>query len=519
MQLALDQTRSTCFNSFADHNLVDAQDTYQDHNGEDGGLQNKGKAPISRRASKASSRSHPYSGRPTKKTAADPLVDALEQFKMPLDQELDCPIHKYNLMHGRTSPCNGCGKPYMNGVRQHLLPTYSQQHRAQLPFIQRCDKCKDDFVDARVWSLGGHWVRKQQGAGTCRARSQPQGSSLVVWARLFLKIYPEETQVPSPCKCTTSPHIDVADFLHIDRNDLRLLPATLVDLLREDLGLHQIMSTNDPRTLSAPATPQDRNVEQDNVAKPQDLHERFQLMEAELAQNATVDALVARASELLAQFMAQEFTEASHERVNIEVIKAFYTKRLNELRQSAWAQLSQAHQSSPQNTLEQASILPVGINQAQVPVFGGAGDFPNPPYQPDQFLGMVHVPESETGTRPSSQGYHPGNTSFGYPSFTTSSRTSYDFGVQDQSQQSGAHFFSSVDLDDCSPTSQSHQYLSPYDAYLLDQPGPSRLPQQLATNALMSEVDEMMTSPFETHYALSNVPVDTEEDIAFSDLD
>jgi hypothetical protein len=199
IELLFDQSGLTGFNQLSNDRPTDTQQSDYEHDEGVGDRQNKGKSPIYRRASKASSRSHPYSNRPNKRNC-DPLLDALEQFDVPENQELDCPIHKWHLMYSQPSPCNGCGKPYMNGVRQHLLPTYSHQHRAQLPFIQRCDNCKDDFVDAHVWAQGGHWVRRQQGAGTCRARSQPQGSSIIIWARLFLKIYPAETQVPSPCE-------------------------------------------------------------------------------------------------------------------------------------------------------------------------------------------------------------------------------------------------------------------------------------------------------------------------------
>jgi hypothetical protein len=207
MQLLHDQYKSLGFHSFTEVDLEDTQNE-NDHDHDDnneGTHQDKGKSRVDRRASKGSSRSHPYSGRPAKRSAADPLAIAMEQFELPLNRDLDCPIHKWNLMKGQGSPCNGCGKEHMNGVRQHLLPTYSQQHQAQLPFIRRCDNCKEDIVDEHVWTQGGHRARKQQQAvGACRAKSQPQGNSVVVWARLFLKIFTEETQVPSPCMSTVS---------------------------------------------------------------------------------------------------------------------------------------------------------------------------------------------------------------------------------------------------------------------------------------------------------------------------
>jgi hypothetical protein len=149
---------------------------------------------MSRRTSRASSsRFDPYGGRPSKRSDADTMVAVIKLFEDAQSRGLDCPIHKRNGIHGSPSPCNGCGKPYMNGIRQHLGPQYSQQHQGRITFIQRCGTCAEDFIDKNIWDLGGH------SNGTCHGRSQPQGHSLVCWARLYLKIYPEETRVPSPC--------------------------------------------------------------------------------------------------------------------------------------------------------------------------------------------------------------------------------------------------------------------------------------------------------------------------------
>lgn len=256
----------------------------------------------------------------------------------------------------------------------------------------------------------------------------------------------------------------------------------------------------------------------DQQTETQSLQQRFEQLEAELAQNATVDALVSRASEVLAQFLAQEYTETNHERVDIDAIKVYYTNRLEQLRQNAWAQLTQAHQSNPEFNTEQALLVPTGLIQAEVPAFGGAADFLHMPYQTEQTLATSHIPYAEMGTQSSSQGYHTGDVSFG---ITTSSRTSHDLGLpsNDQSQQLDAQFCSLADLTDYSRTSHNHrQYLSPHDVYLLDQPGSSRLPQRLATNSLMSEVDSMMTTPSDADDLCYYAPMDLEYDMDFSDV-
>jgi hypothetical protein len=197
MQMLPNQQMSSDPNAHEDKYMGDAQDTAgpEDDKGEN--HHDRGKFPANRRASRTSSRFDPYAGRPSKKSEADPIVAVSKQFEDPQYQELDCPIHKWHLMHALVSPCNGCGKPYMNGVRQHLLPSYSQQHQGKITFIQRCKTCAEDFIDKNLWDLGRH------GTGVCHGKSQPHGHSLICWARLYLKIYPEEPRIPSPCTYNT----------------------------------------------------------------------------------------------------------------------------------------------------------------------------------------------------------------------------------------------------------------------------------------------------------------------------
>jgi hypothetical protein len=94
---------------------------------------------------------------------------------------------------------------HMNGVRQHLLPSYSQQHLRHVQYIKRCGRCTEDIVVEAAWAAGGHEAR------TCESRSQPRGLSFVSWARLFLKIFPDEIRVPSPCR--SQPILDLNSWL------------------------------------------------------------------------------------------------------------------------------------------------------------------------------------------------------------------------------------------------------------------------------------------------------------------
>jgi hypothetical protein len=505
-------------NFMVEGGLADAQsNTDLDHDDKSSTHQERGKGPVSRRTSRASSRFNPLSGRPPKKSGADPILAILQSFRKPQHRDLDCPIHKWHLMHandGAVSPCNGCGKPYMNGVRQHLLPTYSQQHLGKISFIQRCETCKEDFIDESLWNSGGH------GADTCHARSQPQGNNLICWARLFLKIYPDEIRVPSPCMYVDRFTCWYADMGRIDRNDSRCLPNELVAWLRDDIGLPRMVSTHDPQDHQVPAsTPHNLTSPQDDVSSSNNAT-RFQWFEAELERNATVDTLVSRGSELLVQILAQEYAEAAHETLNIEEIKAYYRTCIEELRRGALAELNQSQHLSLHATHQNVSG-PSTTHQAHTPVIGGAADFPMPPYQPHPFFGMVQVPDSDMGTQPSSQEYHNGAASFGFPSLLpSSSRTSYDFGNpthMDASPSSGTQFYTPAEPTDCSPSPHNHdQWLSPYDAYL-DVPGSSRMPQILANAQMLSDIDLMMeSSRSQSQYALSHT---AEDDTRLSDVD
>ena len=176
---------------------VDADnDTSHDRNKGCAARQKRGKAPASRGLSAASARFEPYAGHTSKKHIGNPIIALGELFERPECLHLDCPIQKWYLAHvndGLVSPCEGCAERHMNGVRQHLLPSYSQQHGRHVSFIKRCGRCTEDIVDEAVWESGGHRAR------TCSKASQPRGISVIVWARLFLKIFPGETSVPSPC--------------------------------------------------------------------------------------------------------------------------------------------------------------------------------------------------------------------------------------------------------------------------------------------------------------------------------
>ncbi|KAH7390972.1 hypothetical protein DE146DRAFT_150765 [Phaeosphaeria sp. MPI-PUGE-AT-0046c] len=479
-QLLRRQQRSLKVDPDTEEDQVDAQSNADSqHGGNSCSRLTVGNAPSRRRASTASSRFNPYPRRSSKKSDEDPLLAILRSStQQEEEQSLDCPIHKWHLMHRNESPCNGCGKPYMNGVRQHLLPTYSQQHRGNILFMQRCDTCKEDFIDEALWNRGRH------DTGNCVARSQPKGNNLMCWARLFLKIYPEEHRIPSPY-----------------RNDHRLLPNQLVVRLRHELGLTQ-------SNTAGQQPPQRPQHEAETSYNPR----IFESFDADLERMATVDTLVARCTALLAQLLAYQNGQAADEHVNIAVITAYYHDRLERLRQEQVPPMAQSQQNL-EHVSDQMSLSLPSSHQALPPTasfIGGAADFTMPNYGLNPFINTMPVPQSETGTQPSSQGY----ASFGFPSFLApSSQTDYDFSpptYMDPPQSSGTQFYAGDDDAKFDPSPSDHtqgQWPLLYDAYL-DVPGNSRVPHPPANAQLFSDIDQMLGSPSDSHYAMSSFAPD-----------
>jgi hypothetical protein len=242
-------------------------------------------------------------------------------------------------------------------------------------------------------------------------------------------------------------------------------------------------------------------------------------------QIATLDALISQAMGLLARFLAQEYAEAAHERIDVEGVEARYRTRLHELRQNYTMRPNQAHQPDVQHTLNPTLPLRPVLHEAQAPIIGGAADFTTPTYQPITFISTVQVSDSDMGTVPSSQEYHHRAPSFEFPSFPASSQTDYDYmpsTYTDHPQPARTHFHTPAEPPDCPPspglwlspyearldeTATVHsrvtqtadpntQWLSLYEEAMLDMPGSSRMPQLLAdrrANAqMMSRIEHLM---------------------------
>jgi hypothetical protein len=231
-----------------------------------------------------------------------------------------------------------------------------------------------------------------------------------------------------------------------------------------------------------------------------------------MLREAASDALVFQASELYAQFSAHEYTEAAHERVNIENIVARIRNRLEVLRFEFWTRRNHVNQPDHEHVIDQSLSSPLALHPAPTPIIGGACDFSMPSQQLHPFSSQAQVLSSDKDTHPSSQDYQTGDTSPGFLSFPASSQTSFNFDnstCMDQSQFAGAQFST-----DCYPAQHTQgQWLSPCDMNL-DIPGSSRLPQQLlaeqnANAQMFPELDLLMaSSPSKPPYESLNGALD-----------
>jgi len=421
--------------------------------------QKHGKSPVSRRTSNASTRHNPYGGRPNKRTNVDPLIALLDSlFDQPASLDLDCPVHKWYLVHPGQGmcPCNGCAKPHMNGVRQHLLPTYSQQHGLHVSFIKRCPNCKEDVVSEDAWQSGGHEAR------TCLTTTQPRDIGVLVWARLYLKIFPQETVIPSPYV-----------------NDPRYLPDELVAQIQQDAQVIAPMSSSIPptlplrqRTLPDQTTLRQELRDHDNAA-PLLSPDQESDAAAGLNNVAALDTLIAQTEYLLESLRAERQLRASHGRVAVETVEANFHARLQAQQQQAFTMASQ----EPGDPMP----MPPPQIQVQAPINGGA-DFYLPNIQPDLMAGVVQVPRSYMSTQPTTYGNFQDEASYRRHSLLDSSLTDYDFGPPstyvDQPQSAATQSYAPVEQSACPPASYflNDQYM--YDARL-DVPGSSRLPPRI----------------------------------------
>ncbi|KAH7080056.1 hypothetical protein BKA63DRAFT_234187 [Paraphoma chrysanthemicola] len=448
--------------------------------------QNKGKALARSRATQGSSRAHPYSRQSNTRYGSDALLMVADRFEKPTHLDLDCPVYKWYLVHsslGRTPPCNGCMEKHMNGVRQHLLPSYSQQHTRHVQYIKRCSRCTEDVIDEVAWASEGHKDRR------CHSRSQPRGMSLINWARLYLKIFPDEIRVPSPF-----------------RNDSRFLPHELVSRIQTELRLQSPMVLLSSTRLASPHNRDDLDGRLNDTHRHDD-GPHLRSLEEQLRATASLDVLISRTSKLLQELKTANVAGCrqaygSWKSDSADHVEAEYRAHLQELRHLGVKEETTSVDNYAQQTGFQHWSFEPSHLQGQAPAIGSA-DFQLP--QEDTHGSTTHVARSDVDTLPSTQENYHGDASLGFPSGFGSSQTSYDFGgvmLQDKGYE-GPGQIAPIPLNyNPSFLSPTGQWASLYDPRL-DQAGPSDVPQSISAEYDRALLEADINQMFETSSSAS----------------
>lgn len=115
-------------------------------------------------------------------------------------RKMDCPIYKhwdFYLRDRFPPPCNGCSERFMSQIRNHIKRAHVAQEGSQLAFYHHCVRCKENFVDAHAWT-------EHVSYDSCTHIGESKGNPAIPWAKLYLKLHPGMTEIPSPCKFLVS---------------------------------------------------------------------------------------------------------------------------------------------------------------------------------------------------------------------------------------------------------------------------------------------------------------------------
>lgn len=118
----------------------------------------------------------------------------------PQFRAIDCPYYKCWLLYFRDRfppPCNGCSERFMSQVRNHIGRAHVAQEGGMLTFYKHCVRCKENFVETQSWS--DHASRN-----ACAHVAESRGDPVIPWAKLYLKLHPGVTEIPTPCESCVS---------------------------------------------------------------------------------------------------------------------------------------------------------------------------------------------------------------------------------------------------------------------------------------------------------------------------
>lgn len=161
----------------------------------------------------------------------------------PPPRKVECPLRKHRLMYPNDNTfrdCHGCSCETMSQVRHHLKQRHVAEGMAgMLPFLEQCEICKETFLER----LSG---QSHIAAASCTHRPQDRGNIVTPWARLYLRLFPNATQVPIPCKLIASLFYPSRLTWRPDTDEYGFLPSGVVNQCRPRPFLDERSLENPP---------------------------------------------------------------------------------------------------------------------------------------------------------------------------------------------------------------------------------------------------------------------------------
>ena len=155
------------------------------------------------------------------------------------DRKLDCPVFVAESRHGWPRTCNNVKSPNMADLRRHLTKRPGRGYETQLPFLELCSTCNEDFIEKETFE-----TRHGYKGELCNSRRpQRKGEKVKVqWELLYRQVEMElAVQHLSTRKQLSFP-------THMFRTDIMILEQTSPDsALLQPLPTPQHMAFHDAR--------------------------------------------------------------------------------------------------------------------------------------------------------------------------------------------------------------------------------------------------------------------------------
>ena len=101
------------------------------------------------------------------------------------DRKLDCPVFVAESRHGWPRTCNNVKSPNMADLRRHLTKRPGRGYETQLPFLELCSTCNEDFIEKETFE-----TRHGYKGELCNSRRpQRKGEKVKVqWELLYRQV-------------------------------------------------------------------------------------------------------------------------------------------------------------------------------------------------------------------------------------------------------------------------------------------------------------------------------------------